>query len=115
MISTSQFRQRIQQIFRFMCLLLIFIPQIVNADNSQTEVLNTAETLSVMPVVLVESTRIAPTTGMTIIDNEMIENLPTRNGNVNEIIGVVPGIQYSESSFNSFAGGEITPPITSIS
>ncbi|NOQ40954.1 MAG: TonB-dependent receptor plug domain-containing protein, partial [Desulfuromusa sp.] len=111
MSSISQFIQQIQWLFRFMCLLLIFIPQMVTADNNQTEV----SKLSVMPVVLVEASRIAPTTGMIIIDKEMIENLPTRHGSVNEIIGVVPGIQYSESSFNSFAGGEISPPFVSVS
>ncbi|MCD6580410.1 MAG: TonB-dependent receptor [Desulfuromusa sp.] len=68
-----------------------------------------------MPGIHVEATRIAPTTGMTIIDEEMIENLPTRNGSVNEIIGIIPEVQYSESSFSSFVGGEITPPIISIS
>ena len=97
------------------CILLLFIPQIVCADNSQTELSAKAETLPVMPTIHVEAVRIAPTTGMTIIDKEMIENLPTRNGSVNEIIGIVPGVQYSEESLSSLTGGEITPPVISIS
>ena len=100
---------------RFLYILLLFIPQMINADNSQTEIIVASEALPVMPVIYVEATRIAPTTGMTIIDSEMIENLPTRNGSVNEIIGIVPGVQYGESSFNSFSGGEIAPPVVSIS
>ncbi|MEA3363802.1 MAG: TonB-dependent receptor plug domain-containing protein, partial [Thermodesulfobacteriota bacterium] len=96
-------------------ILLLFIPQIVSADNLQTEVTVASEVLPVMPVVHVEALRIAPTTGMIIIDKEMIENLPTRNGSVNEIIGIVPGVQYSEDSLSSFTGGETTPPQVSIS
>ncbi len=96
-------------------ILLLFIPQIVSADNLETEGSATTEALPVMPDIHVEALRIAPTTGMTIIDREMIENLPARNGSVNEIIGIVPGVQYSEDSLSSFTGGEITPPTVSIS
>ncbi|MCF6267707.1 MAG: TonB-dependent receptor plug domain-containing protein [Desulfuromusa sp.] len=95
--------------------LLLFIPQIVNADNLQTEATVAAEALPIMPDVHVEALRIAPTTGTTIIDKEMIGNLPTRSGSVNEIISTIPGIQYSEDTLSSFTGGEITPPQVSIS
>jgi len=104
---------------KYKCLLFLllplFIPQIVNADNSQAEASTTAEVLPVMPTIHVEAVRITSTTGMTIIDKEIIENLPIRNGSVNEIIGIVPGVQYSEGSTSSFTGGEITPPVVSIS
>ncbi|WP_321371331.1 hypothetical protein [uncultured Desulfuromusa sp.] len=96
-------------------LLLLVLPQIAGADNSKATPSSSVEILPVMPAIHVEAARIAPTTGMTIIDKEMIENLPTRNGSVNEIIGIVPGVQYSEYSLNSSTGGEITPPIVSIS
>jgi len=98
--------------FLFFMFLPLFIPQIVNADNSQADTAGAAP--YVLPEVHVEAARIAPTTGMAIIDKEMIENLPTRNGSVNEIIGIVPGVQYSEESLSSFTGGEITPPVVSI-
>lgn len=101
--------------FLFFILFPLFIPQISNADNSQADPTTLVEAIPVMPEVYVEAARIAPTTGMIIIDKEMIENLPTRNGSVNEIIGIVPGVQYSEDSFNSSTGGEITPPQVSIS
>ncbi len=68
-----------------------------------------------MPDIRVEALRLAPTTGMTILDKETIEALPTRHGNVNEIIGIVPGVQYREDHLSSFSGGEITPPAVSIS
>ncbi|MDA3807851.1 MAG: TonB-dependent receptor [Thiomicrorhabdus sp.] len=104
-----------QWAYRLFYILLLFIPQMVNADNSQTEILAATEALPVMPVIHVEAMRIAPTTGMTIIDREMIENLPIRNGSVNEIIGIIPGVQYSEESLSSFTGGEITPSVISVS
>jgi len=90
---------------------LLFIPQMVYADKLQT----VPPPLPVLPKVQVEATRIAPTTGTTIIDKEMIDNLPTRNGSVNEIISTVPGVQYGETTLSSFTGGEITPPVVSIS
>jgi len=96
----------------FLFLLLLVIPQIALANNSQPE---TIVSLPVMPTITVEASRIAPTTGMTIIDKETIKNLPIRNGSVNEIIGTVPGAQYSEQYLSSFQSGEITPPVISIS
>ncbi len=99
----------------FICILLLFIPQIINADNSQTEAQAATAALPVMPTIHVEAMRIAPTTGKTIIDKDMIDNLPTRNGNINEIIGIAPGVQYSEDGSSSLTGGEITPPVVSIS
>ncbi|MDX2480542.1 MAG: TonB-dependent receptor [Desulfuromusa sp.] len=104
-----------QWTYRLFYVLLLFIPQMATADNSQTGAPATTESLPIMPTIHVEAIRVAPTTGMTIIDKEMIENLPTRNGSINEIISVVPGVQYSEDSLNSFTGGEITPPVVSIS
>ena len=92
---------------------LLLIPQIVYADKQQSPEVGT--TLPVMPEVQVEATRIAPTTGTVIIDKEMIENLPTRNGSINEIISTVPGVQYGETTLSSFTAGEITPPVVSIS
>ena len=97
-----------------MCLLLIFIPQMVTADNNQTEVLNTAEALSVMPIVLVEASRVNPTIGATIIDKEMIKNLPKSNGNLTELLKTVPGVQFSEDFENSKTAGEIRPAEISI-
>ena len=68
-----------------------------------------------MPTVVVEAQRIAPTTGTVILDQQLIEDLPIRNGSVNELIGIVPGVQYSEGYNTSLSGGEIFPPPVSIS
>ena len=92
---------------------LLLIPQMVYADKQQSP--EAGDILPVMPEVQVEATRIAPTTGTVIIDKEMIENLPTRNGSINEIISTVPGVQYGETTLSSFTAGEITPPVVSIS
>lgn len=83
--------------------------------NSGVSITNQEEALPVLPQVTVTGIRIAPMTGATILDREMIENLPARNGTLNELISVVPGVQYSETSHHSFTGGEITPPAVSIS
>ena len=68
-----------------------------------------------MPEVVVQAARIAPTTGATFLDREIIESLPLRNGSVNDIIGIVPSVQFSEDYLNAFTAGEITPPTVSIS
>jgi len=93
---------------------LLLIAQTVCADNSSVNA-ETNKPLPIMPSVQVAATRIAPTTGTFIIDKEMIDSLPVRNGSVNEIISIVPGVQYSEAHLSSFTGGEITPPVVSIS
>ncbi len=72
-------------------------------------------TILVMAEVLVEAEKITPTTGTVILDKETIEALPIRNGHVNEIISIVPGVQYNEGSADSFTQGEIQPPPVSIS
>jgi len=100
-------------------LLILFtlIPSIAfcveNPEASQST--PRVETLPVLPKVTVTGVRIAPMTGATIIDREMIDNLPGRNGSVNELISNIPGVQYSEERLHSFTGGEITPPGVSIS
>ncbi|SHI47642.1 Outer membrane receptor proteins, mostly Fe transport [Malonomonas rubra DSM 5091] len=91
--------------FSFVCF-FSFAQQAICADELATVKLPTLE---------VSAERIAPTTGTVIIDKEMIENLPSRNGSVNEIIGIAPGIQYGEDYLNSFTGGEVEPPGVSIS
>ena len=85
------------------------------AANRQPSNNNQPDLLTVMPQVVVEAERVAPTTGTAILDKELIERLPQRNGSINELIGIVPGIQYSEDFNSSYTGGEIFPPPVSIS
>lgn len=98
-----------------LCLLLIALLFPASVFAQASTVKNNAADVTVMPQITVSASRIAPTTGTTIIDKEMIDNLPKRNGSINEIIGIVPGVQYGEGSLHSFTGGEITPPPVSIS
>jgi hypothetical protein len=74
-----------------------------------------AEALPLLPQVTVTGERIAPMTGATILDREMIENLPARNGTITDLLNVAPGVQFSEAANSSFTAGEIKPPEISIS
>ncbi|HEX9776667.1 MAG TPA: hypothetical protein VGA63_00860, partial [Geopsychrobacteraceae bacterium] len=100
---------------------LFFLIVILTTNSFSGETANAApvapqaEALPVLPQVTVTGERIAPMTGATILDREMIENLPARNGTLNELIGIVPGVQHSEEANSSFTAGEITPPGVSIS
>ena len=94
-------------------LILLIFPSILLAQEIPAG--TDGEQISILPQVTVNAERISPTTGMAIIDKEMIENLPERKGSINEIIGIVPGVQFSEDAFNSFTAGELTPPNVSIS
>jgi hypothetical protein len=111
MNSTLKSRQWAYKLFY---ILLLFIPQMVTADNNQTEVPAATAALPVMPDIHVEAVRIAPTAGMTIIDREMIESLPGSNGNLTELLQTVPGVQFSEDFENSNIAGEIRPAEISI-
>lgn len=103
-----------QWVIRLLLILFLFIPQIVSADNLQTEGTVAAEALPVMPDVHVEALRITPTAGTTIIDKKMISNLPSSNGNLTELLKIVPGVQFSEDFENSKTAGEIRPAEVSI-
>ncbi len=50
-----------------------------------------------------------------IRDQDIIESLPAGNGNLNDLLETVPGVQFSEKYHNSFQAGEIKPPEISIS
>lgn len=112
--------QKIALIATFLfCLGLVVVSSASSEDSSNQAPISTstisAEILPTLPQVTVTGVRIAPMTGATVIDREMIENLPARNGTLNEILSTVPGIQFSEDSLSSSTGGEITPPSISIS
>jgi hypothetical protein len=108
--------RHISATFLYPLLTFLFIPHLLLADNSAVEKRTPSlETLPVMPGVVVEAKRITPTTGTSIINREMIQKLPLAHGSVNEIIGVLPGVQYSEEYRDSLTAGEIQPPVTSVS
>ena len=56
-----------------------------------------------------------PLTGVSALSHETLDLLPQRNGSVNEAISILPGIQLTEEARSSLTGGEILPPLLSIS
>ena len=62
-----------------------------------------------------ESTRSDPATGQNRLDQKTIRALPGGDGTVNELLQTLPGVQVGEQSSSSLQGGEILPPLISIS
>ncbi len=54
-------------------------------------------------------------TGSNSLNRSTLDNLPARNGSLNEAIGILPGVQLGEYSRTSDNAGEILPPNISIS
>lgn len=77
------------------------------------EINDTVATL--LPPVMVKAQREPLTTASKTIDRAAIESFPFGNGSINEILSVLPDIQFSETSNLSTRGGEILPPEVSIS
>ncbi|MCF6178445.1 MAG: TonB-dependent receptor plug domain-containing protein [Geopsychrobacter sp.] len=73
---------------------------------------NSAQTL---PAVIVESTRLDPLIGASTLSKELIDKHPNRNGSINELLSIMPGVHFAEKKDSSFTGGEIEPPSLSIS
>jgi hypothetical protein len=53
--------------------------------------------------------------GRSQLSREVIDQLPRGNGSINELLGVLPDVQFSEGDNSSARGGEILPPDVSIS
>lgn len=56
-----------------------------------------------------------PLTGSNTLEQSTLEHLPARNGSVNELLTLLPGVQAGEFSRTSDNAGEILPPSLSIS
>lgn len=54
-------------------------------------------------------------TGSSSLSRETIDALPRGNGSVNELLDVLPGVQFAEEARSSQTAGEILPPAVSIS
>ncbi|SHJ92436.1 Outer membrane receptor proteins, mostly Fe transport [Desulfatibacillum alkenivorans DSM 16219] len=68
-----------------------------------------------MEAVVVKDKASSSATGESVIDQDLLQNLPAGNGSINEMLKVLPDIQFSEDSRSSLTGGEILPPNVSIS
>ncbi|MFH1139626.1 MAG: hypothetical protein V1816_26410 [Pseudomonadota bacterium] len=56
-----------------------------------------------------------PATGASTIGPNVIPNLPKGNGSINEMLRILPQVQFSDTANTSLQGGEILPPDVSIS
>jgi hypothetical protein len=68
-----------------------------------------------LPDIMVLDTSATNTPGTSIIDRKAIDIIPHTDGNVTDILRILPGIQFSESERSSLTGGEILPAEISIS
>lgn len=53
--------------------------------------------------------------GRSQLSREILDQLPRQNGSINELLGILPDVQFSENVNPSTRGGEILPPGVSIS
>jgi len=100
--------------FRFF-LLLFFSAFVGTLAPASALAGDSAPPLPSLEPVTVRGARTDTLTTGTTIDKELIEVLPNRNGNVTDLLELVPGVQVSEEFGNSKTGGEIRPAELSIS
>lgn len=74
-----------------------------------------SDSIPVMPKITVMGTNTDTFTATQVIDQDLIDKLPSSNGNINELLQIVTGVQFSESNDDSRTGGEIKPPEISVS
>lgn len=96
---------------------LFFLPlpfafaEVPGGSESPTE----ANSRRVVPVVNATGTLPAEIEGKSVLDSEAIARLPKGNGSLNDVLKVLPGVQFGEGASSSMAAGEILPPNFSIS
>lgn len=72
------------------------------------------EPVELAPVTIVDRIGIRAE-GRSGIDREVLDHLPSGNGSLTELLGILPDVQFSEDFRSSTTGGEIAPPDISIS
>lgn len=70
------------------------IPWYVHAEEQE---LTATEVIHVMPKVTVVSTSTDTLTSTEIIDHELIEKIPSSNGNVTELLDIIPGYNFPKT------------------
>lgn len=68
-----------------------------------------------LPDIIVQDSFATTTSGTSVIDRNAIDIIPHADGNVTDLMRILPGVQYSESERSSLTGGEILPAEISIS
>jgi len=86
-------------------------PRSDSTDRSETVRSGPVPTL---PPITVVGAAEDPASGRSVLAGEIIETLPENNGNINEMLRVLPGVQLSDRARPSFTAGEIRPPNVSI-
>jgi len=94
--------------------LIIFLGVLaVNADDLPTrQEPSTAEQR--LPKVIVTATAEDPLSGADVLSEELLDEIPDKDGSLNEALSVLPGVQLPDTFRNSTQGGEILPPEISI-
>ncbi len=96
------------------CPLCLLAPLAFGGDES-VPAPRGAENVTVMPPVTVTGVPVDASVGRSTLSAEDISRLPTGNGSLNELLKVLPSVQFSEQERSSLLGGEILPPNVSIS
>lgn len=81
--------------------------------SSETELPETVVTGKLDPAGI--DPGVASGAGRSVLDRRQIDMLPQGDGNVTDLLRVLPGIQFSEGENSSLRGGEILPAQISIS
>ena len=94
----------------FGCLLLIGLTAPLSAVAEEPAAILPTE----METVTVTGAAEDQLTGSNMLGRDTLERLPARNGSINEMLTILPGIQAGEFSRTSDNAGEILPPNLSI-
>jgi len=92
--------------------LLIILSQLFIASSWAAEPPLTTDTL---PEITVIDSPEVTTAGKSVLDRETIAILPQGDGSITDLLKILPGIQFGETSNSSLTGGEILPAEISIS
>lgn len=94
------------------------IENVVDATPASTPTASTEETGSDIPTLATVTVVGQVEPALTVsesLSRAQIDRLPQRNGSINELIGILPGVQLGDEHRTSDNAGEILPPNLSIS
>lgn len=96
----------------FLIVCLIVLSQLLTVRVWATEPTITTDTL---PEITVVDSPEVTTASQSVLDRETIAVLPQGDGAITDLLKILPGIQFAETSNSSLTGGEILPAEISIS
>ncbi len=111
---------RIAPLCKFIVLLLLLLLPITNTATAETDFTpqspkKSAAENPTLPTVMVVATRLDPLTGGTVLDQQQLNKIPSRNNNTSDLLKLLPGVQMPEEADSSSTAGEIAPAAVSIS